>query len=295
MELLHFTGPVWRPPFEAQSQLLQVTAGCTWRKCKFCSLYHGTKFSISLCREIEVDLRVIRQYQPRTRRLFLTGGNPFALSYDRLLELALKVRSELSLCRSIGCFARVTDIRRKTVDQLKALRHVGYDGLSIGVESGDDATLTAMNKGYVSADILEQCGKLDEAGIRYHFTYLVGLAGKGGGEQNARRTAEVFNCLHPVTVNLVSLTLFPEAALWSDREAGLFTEAPERERLQEVRTLIERLKVPATMLGNTVSNVVPIVGLLPMDRARMLRELDEALDTLDEQDMADYRRRIKSL
>ena len=26
---LHFDGPVWRPPYEATSQLLQVTAGCT--------------------------------------------------------------------------------------------------------------------------------------------------------------------------------------------------------------------------------------------------------------------------
>ncbi len=26
---LHFTGQIWRPPYEASSQLLQVTSGCT--------------------------------------------------------------------------------------------------------------------------------------------------------------------------------------------------------------------------------------------------------------------------
>lgn len=36
---LHFTGQVWRPPYEAGSQLLQITSGCTWHKCKFCSLF----------------------------------------------------------------------------------------------------------------------------------------------------------------------------------------------------------------------------------------------------------------
>ena len=81
MELLHFTGQVWRPPYEASSQLLQVTAGCTHNKCKFCSLYHGTKFRLSPIAEVEEDLKVIQDYQPRARRVFLTGANPFALSY----------------------------------------------------------------------------------------------------------------------------------------------------------------------------------------------------------------------
>ena len=77
MELLHFTGQVWRPPYEASSQLLQVTAGCTHNKCKFVA-YHGTKFRLSPIAEVEEDLKVIQDYQPRARRVFLTGANPFA-------------------------------------------------------------------------------------------------------------------------------------------------------------------------------------------------------------------------
>ena len=110
MELLHFTGQVWRPPYEANSQLLQVTAGCTYNKCKFCSLYHGTAFRLSPLTEIEEDLKVIRNYQPRARRVFLTGANPFALSYNRLLDLGLLIRKYLRRCESIGMFARISDI-----------------------------------------------------------------------------------------------------------------------------------------------------------------------------------------
>lgn len=65
---LHFSGQVWRPPYEANSQLLQLTSGCTWHKCKFCSLYHGTPFRMSPLSEVEEDLKVIRQWQPRARR-----------------------------------------------------------------------------------------------------------------------------------------------------------------------------------------------------------------------------------
>lgn len=42
---------------------------------------------------------------------------------------------------------------------------MGINGLSIGVESGDNYTLKLANKGYNSRDILEQCRKLDEANI----------------------------------------------------------------------------------------------------------------------------------
>lgn len=65
---LHFSGQVWRPPYEANSQLLQLTSGCTWHKCKFCSLYHGTPFRMSPLSEVEEDLKVIRRWQPRARR-----------------------------------------------------------------------------------------------------------------------------------------------------------------------------------------------------------------------------------
>lgn len=197
MELLHFTGQVWRPPYEASSQLLQVTAGCTHNKCKFCSLYHGTKFRLSPIAEVEEDLKVIQSYQPRARRVFLTGANPFALSYNRLLDLGLLIRKHLRHCESIGMFSRISDIKPKSVEELRNLRHLGFDSISIGTESGDDNTLAMMNKGYTANDIIESCKKLEEANIRYNFVYLTGLAGKNKGEQNAINTANVFNQLPP--------------------------------------------------------------------------------------------------
>lgn len=61
-------------------------------------------------------------------------------------------------------FANIRDIKSKEVWQLKKLRAMGLNGLSIGTESGDNNTLFLANKGYTSQDILEQCQKLDEAG-----------------------------------------------------------------------------------------------------------------------------------
>ena len=56
---MNYTGTIWRPPYEAWSALLQVTAGCTHHGCKFCTLYEDLpfKFRMSPLREIESDLQ----------------------------------------------------------------------------------------------------------------------------------------------------------------------------------------------------------------------------------------------
>ena len=52
---------------------------------------------------------------------------------------------------------------------------MGLREISLGIESGDDWTLERINKGYTSADILEQCHKLEDAGIDYWMTFLNGV------------------------------------------------------------------------------------------------------------------------
>ena len=96
---------------------------------------------------------------------------------------------------TIGCFARITDITPKSIEELRQLHSCGYNGITIGVETGDDEALTFMHKGYTSADILEQCRKLDEAGIEYNFFYLTGIYGKNKSTQGVENTVKVFNQL----------------------------------------------------------------------------------------------------
>lgn len=289
---LHFTGQVWRPPYEANSQLLQLTSGCTWHRCKFCTLYCGTSFRMSPLSDVEADLQVIAQWQPRTRRVYLTGANPFALSYDRLVEVALLLRKYLPHMVSFGMFARVTDIAPKSVEELKNLHHLKLDSITIGVETAHDPTLERMHKGYHASDILEQLSKLDEAGIRYNVFYLNGLGGKGYGEASAIATADVLNRLHPCIVNVVSLTVFPESQLYQEVLDGTYIEEPEIERLMEMRTFIDRLHIKVSLLGHHISNTVPITGALPDDKAAILREFDTAIFRFPEDELKAYRNRI---
>lgn len=143
---MHFTGRTWRPPYETSSFILQATSGCTYNQYRFCSLYKDEPFKMSPIEEFEEDLKELKQYQPNARRVFLTGANPFAMSYEHLKLRALTVRDYLIKCRTIAMFASIRDIKSKEVWQLKKLRAMGINGLSIGTESGDDETLLLANE-----------------------------------------------------------------------------------------------------------------------------------------------------
>ena len=227
---MHYTGTIWRPPYEADSLLLEVTAGCTHHKCKFCTLYSDLpfQFKMSPMEDIENDLleaQVLRYNPasamtlklhgfPRPRpfhRVFLTGANPFVLKTERLLKIAALIRKYLPSVESIGCFARITDSQKKTDEELLLLRQAGYNRLTIGVETGDDAALSFMRKGYTSQDILTQCKRLEQAGIAYGFFYLTGISGKGQGEAGAKSSAAIFNQLHPFLIGPNMLTIYPES------------------------------------------------------------------------------------
>ncbi|MCC8174139.1 MAG: radical SAM protein [Odoribacter sp.] len=296
MKQLHFTGPIWRPPYESNSVLIQATAGCTHNKCKFCSLYpKDLKFRMSPLDEFESDLLTLKEYGITGGRIFLTGSNPFVINYNRLYAIAEKIKKYIPYYTSIGCFSRITDIATKSVSQLKELRRMGYNGLIIGIETGDDKTLEFMRKGYTAQEALKQCRKLEEANIAYDFIILNGLAGEGNGRRNAEESAKLYNQLHPSIINITSLTIFPESDLYLDMKKGLYVETPELERLEEMSILIEGLQNPVTILANTISNTIPLTGVLPKDKSMMISRLKAAMNLIEEKDLNNYRKSIGSL
>ena len=120
--IMHYTGTIWRPPYEADSLLLEVTAGCTHHRCKFCTLYSDLpfKFRMSPIEDIESDLLEVQvlRHNPTSMmtaklqglsrpkpiyRVFLTGANPFVLKTGKLLEIAALIGKYLPSVESISC------------------------------------------------------------------------------------------------------------------------------------------------------------------------------------------------
>ena len=300
--MMHYTGTIWRPPYEASSLLLEVTAGCTHHRCKFCTLYADLpfQFRMSPMEDIEADLKeaqkMYRSFGGRkATRAFLTGANPFVMKYEKLVEIAELVHKYFPEMETIGSFARVTDVTLKTDKELAALREAGYDGLTIGIETADDEALLFMDKGYLAADILVQCGRLDKAGIRYSFFYLAGISGAGRGADGAKATAAVCNKLHPVLIGANMLTIYPDSKLYEEIQRGNWKEESETEKYREVRALIEGLEIPTEFAALGASNAFQLYGVLPEDKPTLIAAIDRIIETVKENDLREYRRNLHHL
>ncbi len=299
---MHYTGTIWRPPYEASSLLLEVTIGCTHHRCKFCTLYADLpfRFRMSAKEYIESDLKEAQKMyrsfgRRKVPRTFLTGANPFVLKYDRLMEIAGLVHKYFPETETIGSFARVTDITLKSDEELAALRGAGYNGLTIGIETADDEALRFMEKGYLSADILKQCRRLDQAGIRYSFFYLTGICGAGRGEDGAKATAAVCNKLHPVLLGANMLTIYPDAKLYEEIQQGNWKEESEIEKYREIRTLVKELEIPTEFAAFGASNAFQLHGVLPKDKKALMGAIDRIIGTVKEDDLRAYRKNLPHL
>ena len=311
---MHFTGTIWRPPYEAASLLIEATAGCTHHRCKFCTLYNDLPlpFRMSPLEDIEADLLEAQtalhspvgkltaalQGLPNREgpgRAFLTGANPFVLKSDRLLEIARLIGRYSPNIQTIGSFARITDIGLKTDGELEQLRAAGYDGLTIGVETGDGPSLTFMDKGYTPEDILTQSRRLARAGIGYNFFYLTGVAGAGQGARSARASAELFNQLHPRLIGSSMLTVYPDSRLYQEIQAGNWREAGEVEKYEELKTLVSHLDIPVTFAALGASNAYQFQGRLPEEREVLLTALDGIIRRESEDRLRSYRTTLPHL
>lgn len=294
---MHYTGTVWRPPYEAWSALLQVTAGCTHLKCKFCTLYDDVpfKFRMSPMDEIEEDIKELYHYTPDVTRVFLVGANPFVLSSEKLRNISYTAKQYLNRLKTIGCFARITDITSKSIEELRQLHSCGYNGITIGVETGDDEALTFMHKGYTAADILEQCRKLDEAGIEYNFFYLTGIYGKNKSTQGVENTVKVFNQLNPKIVGASMLTIYPTSELYTEIQNGNWVEESETEKYNELKMLINSLSIKTHFAALGASNAVQLHGNLPSDRVELISVIDEVINRYGESELKRYRKNLKHL
>ncbi len=311
---MHYTGTIWRPPYETSSLLLEVTAGCTHHKCKFCTLYNDLpfKFRMSPLEDVESDLQEAQLWStdpiamltarlqgiPRPQRIqraFLTGANPFVLKYERLMAIADLIRQYVPSIKTIGCFARITDVTLKSDEELVSLHRAGYDGLTIGIETGDDEALKFMNKGYAAADIVKQCQRLDRAGIHYSFFYLVSISGAGRGEIGAKATADVCNQLHPTLIGVNMLTIYTESELYQEIQRGKWKEESEIEKYKEIRTLLENLEIPTQFAALGASNAFQFQGTLPEDKDTLAAALDKIIETVKEDDLREYRVNLRHL
>ena len=293
---MHFTGTVYRNPYWPTWLLLEITQGCTHNRCKFCTMYKDVSFRMSPMEWIEEDLRELAQNDPDATTIQLLSANPLVLSYDRLAPILEMIHRYLPKMEYIYLAGRVSDLKNKTVEELKKLRDLGMREISLGVESGDDWTLDRIHKGYHASDILKQCHKLEEAGIEYWMTFLNGVAGRSHSKEHALHSAEIFSQCNPMVVGTGGLTLFPGTPLLEEAQRGEFDPLSEQEMLEELKLFVEHLSCDCSFITHHTVSGANLTGPNFLKRkTKIVAALEDEIKHGDLDRMAAFRRNKRTL
>ena len=275
--------PHIRPSHELNNPMLKVSEGCSHGRCRFCGIYPDTPFTPLPLDEVAVGIdEIAKGATALTRRIYLISGNPLALPTKRLLKIFDLVRAKIPTVESFGGFCRISDIARKSIEELRELRACGVNEITIGAESGHDPTLKRMEKDHDLVSIVEQGQRLHEAGIDFVFFYLAGLAGKGKGQQNAIASARAFSAAGPFRILITTLYPTPSMPLKHDIAAGTWEPSGEVEAAEEIRTFIANLTCECNLNCSHDTDIIKFEGMIPKNQKMMLELLDHSIPKMNE-------------
>ncbi len=124
---ISYIEPVFRPPSEWKSLILQVTNGCSWNKCTFCDMYtsESKKFRPKKIDQIEQEIIDVAKSGKTTRRVFLADGDAMMLPFNRLKEILTLIKLHLPQVSRVSSYCLPRNLGNKTVEQLAQLSALG--------------------------------------------------------------------------------------------------------------------------------------------------------------------------
>lgn len=274
----NYDTPVFRPPSEARSFILRVTRGCAHNKCTYCNMYRGVPFQVLSEDEISRQIACAAYYgKDRVRRVFLADGDALVLSTDKLLKILHTLKENFPKLQRVASYAAPKDILRKSEEELRLLKDAGLQLLYYGMETGDDATLKAVNKGVNGEEAVEAGRRVTASGMKLSLMVILGLAGKEGSERHALETAKAINIIQPTMLSALSLMLYRGSELLDQFEEGKFNPLSPQGLMEELHLMMSNIALPedrhCLFRSNHVSNYVQLAGTLPKDNARLLQEI----------------------
>lgn len=287
---MYYAEPIYRPPSEAYSLLIQATVGCSSAaagQCFFCTSYllekgiPEKKFRIRPTHEILEDIEIARyQYGPGVEKIFLLDSNAMIIKTRELLKIVKKCYETFPNLKQVSCYACCGDILRKSDEELAALREEGLKLVFIGLESGDQQVLDLMNKGAKVEDQIASVVKANKAGIQTSITVIIGLGGRKWSTEHAIQTGRAATAMNPTFFSALTLMVVPNSPVDAMIKRGEFELVTDPvEVLMELDLMIRNIDAPGPVVFRTnhASNYLPLRGTLPQDKEALLKTIQEAL------------------
>lgn len=271
--------PVYRPPGEWKSFLVQATIGCSHNGCTFCGMYKGKKYRVRPLDDILWDIRETAGFFNHFEKVFICDGDAIAMDTEDLITIIREIKKDFPKCRLISTYAGPKSTLSKTPEELKRLHEAGLGRAYLGIETGMDSLLKSTNKGVDRQEMLEAGLRLREAGIDLWGIVLIGLGGRPLSMENARETAKIINEMKPQHLSAMNYTPVEGTKLGNMALRGEFQVLTAEESLRETQELIRNLEVSGMhFTSDHASNYLPLKGTLNEDREKLLSLIQGALE-----------------
>lgn len=187
------------PPDQYISVVLQLTEGCSFNKCTFCTFYRDRKFRIKTPGEFEKHIKDVINFVgdglTLRRTIFLGDANALVVPTKKLIPLIEIIHNHLDVEKFGGLFAFLDGFsgERKNTDDYKKLYTLGLNKIYIGLESGNNQLLKFLNKPGSAVDALHAVRLIKSAGISVGIIILLGAGGKRYQKDHIADTVDLLN------------------------------------------------------------------------------------------------------
>lgn len=278
-DLLHYDMPLWRPPSEGRNLIIQATIGCSFNRCSFCSMYRGKQFRARALDEVLADIERAAGLWPEATRVFLADGDALVLPVEHLHRILDKLAECLPALTRVSSYALPANLIKKSVEELESLVARKLSLIYYGIESGSHDILKRITKGASPRAMIDGLTKAKDAGLKVSAMVILGLGGRARWREHIDATAELVNRVAPSYLSTLQLGLEPDVRDEFFRKFGEpFAFQDDAAILAEQERLIDRLDPPSPVIfrSNHASNALPLAGILPKDRDRLLAAIAAA-------------------
>lgn len=273
--------PLYRPPSEAYSLIIQITLGCSHNKCTFCNMYKGKQFTIKPFEQVKNEIDFFRSQISHIDKIFLADGDALIMRTESLIKILEYINLKFPEVKRISLYASPRSILLKTEKELEEIRNLGVSLVYMGLESGDNETLKGINKGATAEEITEAALKMKKIGFQLSVTVIAGILGNKDSTNHAVNTGKVISKIIPEYLGILCLVVHPETDIDIQCKKGEFVESSGDQIMEEIKLMIENINIPDNkkiiFRSNHASNYLNLKGNFPEDKARLLDDINYAI------------------
>jgi radical SAM superfamily enzyme YgiQ (UPF0313 family) len=276
---MRYEPPIFRPPSEAESLIVQATVGCSWNHCTYCAMYAEKSYRVRALDELVAEVRRAGgQLGAAVTRVFVADGDALAMDLGHWEPLLVAFREAFPRLRRVSAYATARNVAAKSDAELRRLRELGLSLLYVGPETGDDVTSRRIAKGSGFAEHALAARRAHAAGMKVSAIFLLGAGGTERSREHAEGSARLVTAMDPEFLSVLTLTVVPGTPIATLASRGRFELPSVEGMLKELRTLVAASAPTAAIFRtNHASNHLPLEGRLPRDRDRIVATLDRAL------------------